>query len=34
VSPVDWDAPDWGAPGRNVHVADTGSWLDERAKEE
>jgi hypothetical protein len=26
---IDWNSPDWGKPGRHVHMAANGSWSSE-----
>jgi hypothetical protein len=26
---IDWDNPNWGKPGHNVHQCQNGSWWDE-----
>jgi hypothetical protein len=26
---IDWDSPNWGRPGHNVHLAANGSWSGE-----
>lgn len=31
---VDWESPNWGKAGHNVHESETGSWLQDAKKEE
>jgi hypothetical protein len=28
TSLIDWDSPDFGKAGQNVHVSSTGSWIE------
>ena len=31
---VDWDSPNWGKAGHNVHECSSGSWISDAEKEE
>lgn len=31
---IDWDSPNWGKPGHNVHLAANGSWSSESEKKD